>query len=553
MEPTTTLPAWDRHFPPEPPLGEAAWPLVRSALAQGRFIHCRLHGQSHHTNDPLAPGLPLPLRRLAERDALLLGLALALRGESDRSVATLYAWFRTQEHCLAATVVPGGVLVDCDQPPAPLPPQARVDLLRELLAGFPCDVPGSEALTIAACRMLAQLGQAQAALALMTERHPTPSGYFAESALMTLRRHAAGDHIPEHLHRFVGDDADYLRQRFCALPFTDMIVTHTGQVKTCCGAHMERGIGRLDNASPEALWYGQQAVDLRRTVLDGSFRHCHLVKCPFFTRGNLPLQSAFPERFAALLAPDGGGLGPERIVYGLDHSCNLSCLSCRDRRYIQSGEELRRTLATIDRQILPLLGNTKKLLLNTSGEVFASKPSLHILRHITPASHPKLRIDLISNGTLFSERNWRSIANVHGMVDIVRVSTDAASKQTFETLRRGGRWDAFQRNLRFLGQLRQNGDIGRLTLSFTYQLLNYREMEAFLHWGRELGADLLIFEKLEQFRWAFCPPWPRERYLEQAVHLPGHPEHEQFLRIVTQPLFAAPGIGGDLQAVARSA
>jgi wyosine [tRNA(Phe)-imidazoG37] synthetase (radical SAM superfamily) len=117
------------------------------------------------------------------------------------------------------------------------------------------------------------------------------------------------------------------------------------------------------------------------------------------------------------------------------------------------------------------------------------------------------------------------------MVDSIRVSTDGATKATFEKLRRGARWEPFLDNMRFLASLQQSRVINLLQLSMTYQIENFREMPDFVDLCRSLHpASRVMFEKLEN--WG---TFTAEEYAGKAVHVLSHPLHEEFLSIIRLP------------------
>ena len=107
----------------------------------------------------------------------------------------------------------------------------------------------------------------------------------------------------------------------------------------------------------------------------------------------------------------------------------------------------------------PLLPTLRVLNLNPAGELFGSRPSRKLLGLINEERCPDLLLDIISNGTLFSEEEWNKFPGIHGKIRSVRISTDAACKETFETLRRLGKYDVFCANMRFLRGLRDRGVI----------------------------------------------------------------------------------------------
>jgi hypothetical protein len=121
----------------------------------------------------------------------------------------------------------------------------------------------------------------------------------------------------------------------------------------------------------------------------------------------------------------------------------------------------------------------------------------------------------------------------------VRISIDAASKPTFEKLRRLGRYEPFVENMRFLSRLRATGTIPQLKFSFTYQLDNFREMPEFVEFCASMNADFAIFERLQNI--AFTA----NDYRAKAVHHPEHPQHIEFLGIISKPIFATPRVWHD--------
>jgi hypothetical protein len=186
----------------------------------------------------------------------------------------------------------------------------------------------------------------------------------------------------------------------------------------------------------------------------------------------------------------------------------------------------------IEDKLLPLLKGLKHLDINPAGELFVSKPSRKLLELVSRERCADLEIDLISNGMLFSRKEWEKFPNLAGMVRSVRISTDAATKPTFENLRRLGIWEVFIKNLSFLGELRRKREIRELKLSFTYQLGNFREMEEFIAFSQRFNCDYVIFERLQNlgaFTW--------EEFRERAVHLGSHPLHAEFLDIVRRSSF----------------
>lgn len=231
--------------------------------------------------------------------------------------------------------------------------------------------------------------------------------------------------------------------------------------------------------------------------------------------------------------------GVDYLTFGLDQTCNLSCPSCRTHRIVEKVSASTEKAQAVEEKLIGLLPNVKILHINPAGEMLASKPSRKLLELIDDERCPDLRLDIISNGTLFTEEEWNKFPGIHNKVRSICISIDAARKETFEKLRRLGRHEPFVENMRFLGRLRATGIIPQLKFSFTYQVDNFREMPEFVDFCASMNADFAIFERLQNI----C--FPAEEFRTKAVHYPDHPLHADFLRIVGNPIFASPRVWHD--------
>jgi len=147
-----------------------------------------------------------------------------------------------------------------------------------------------------------------------------------------------------------------------------------------------------------------------------------------------------------------------------------------------------------------------------------------LLRRLRGEDYPHLKIALHTNGLLFSEENWAAMASVQSLIHSVEVSVDAATARTYELNRRGGDWDRLLERLAFIRTLREQGRFKYWKLSFVVQANNWREMAGFVELGRHFGTDAVQFTPL-----ASWGTFHAVEFARRAVHLPGHPEHENFM------------------------
>jgi hypothetical protein len=138
------------------------------------------------------------------------------------------------------------------------------------------------------------------------------------------------------------------------------------------------------------------------------------------------------------------------------------------------------------------------------------------------------RIHLHTNGQLWTPRLWETIPEeIRALVRSADISIDAATAETYEVNRRGGRWDVLMRNLEFVRTLRAGGPLERLSVNMCVQANNFAEMPAFVALGERVGADTVAFSHLTN--WG---TFTDAEFRARAVHEPAHPAHADLLDVL---------------------
>jgi wyosine [tRNA(Phe)-imidazoG37] synthetase (radical SAM superfamily) len=112
------------------------------------------------------------------------------------------------------------------------------------------------------------------------------------------------------------------------------------------------------------------------------------------------------------------------------------------------------------------------LVLSLDGDPFGSKHYRKILQSLDPIRHAKVKIQILTNGLLLTRLEWSKLSNIHAMIQSVAVSIDAAEQETYEDLRRPGKWSVITENMEFLGKLRQSCQIPFLSAIYVIQQKN---------------------------------------------------------------------------------
>jgi MoaA/NifB/PqqE/SkfB family radical SAM enzyme len=319
----------------------------------------------------------------------------------------------------------------------------------------------------------------------------------------------------------------------CTRPFEWCEIHPGGNLFLCCPTWLKRPIGNLLDQEIGEIWNGAVAREIRKSVLNHSFHNCNARRCPFLASASGPvgpLGATGDGEPARALESNRSRLGylPKRLNLCFDLSCNLACPSCRPARRQARGAELDSCRALAER-VVALLPEVEEVTLSGFGDPFGSPTYLDLLRAMNRSpQRPALRLH--SNAQLWTETLWDTLPNLHRAVREAEISIDAATPRTYEINRPGG---TFERLLTNLAHLKKQAF--PLTFSMVVQANNYREMPAFVELAEGFGAAA-YFSGL--VNWG---TFARDEYLRRAVHLPGHPRHDDF-RTALSRVAAHPGV-----------
>lgn len=185
---------------------------------------------------------------------------------------------------------------------------------------------------------------------------------------------------------------------------------------------------------------------------------------------------------------------PDRsLIVRLDLSerCNLRCTMCHFRNGAGTYDMPAEVFERIASQVFP---NAHTVHLSCGTEPMMSRRFGEAVERARAAQVPSIR--MISNGTLLNDKQAQTL--VENQVDLIVISLDGATKETYEKIRVGARWDKVIENIRRLQALKhQRGtDRPRVMLAFVVQRSNVSEIPAFLKLAHELGVKEVQFQEL---------------------------------------------------------
>lgn len=312
---------------------------------------------------------------------------------------------------------------------------------------------------------------------------------------------------------------DLLHQYVCLNPFNYLEI-HKKNVFSCCPSWLPTPVGDPNNLSE--IWNGTVLKNIQNSIIDGTYSYCNKELCPYLSE--LIYNENAGEVFSIKTETAPYKNGPSRIGLCFDSSCNLSCPSCRKSVIIEDPASLEIIDKTMDDIINVFGGTIKQLSIAGTAEPFVSKTFRNFLINFNKEKFPKLgAIYLQTNGTLLNEEMWNKIANSQNIIYAVSVSIDAATKETYNIVRKGGNWNVLLENLSFISSLNK-----MKYFSFVVQKANYKEMELFYNLICNLhpvGEFCVYFSKINDW-----DVMGENEYKMAQVWDEEHPEFEMFLK-----------------------
>ena len=400
----------------------------------------------------------------------------------------------------------------------------------------PMDIP----LRIANALCLAYAGETSAAIAsLEVLRTRIPQTPLIQGAMFYVHRMADPS-----------NPIYQLKGRICKIPFNRLAVAQNAS-RFCCAGWLSTSVGNCFSQQWEDVWNSPKAEAIRTSIHDGSYRFCKKMLCPWIQSGEISTAEALAaesEDWKEIVTTQKTKIdkGPAIVGLSYDRSCNLRCPSCRKSVYMADQETRDQFDELQEKSILPMLRGAQMVSLSGSGDPFASRNLRNLIMKLGPEEYPHLRFQIQTNGILLTRKEWEKFPNLHGRVEILRVSIDAATEKTHEKLRLGAKWSVMLENMEFFSELKRKGLVQQFWLAFVVQQENYKEMGAAAELAERLGAQIWFA------RIANLGTFTEEEYAQRAVFLKSHPEHSGFLEAMKDPRLLGQHVGLGMVPIMRS-
>lgn len=176
---------------------------------------------------------------------------------------------------------------------------------------------------------------------------------------------------------------------------------------------------------------------------------------------------------------------PFSVQLEVTTKCNLACIMCARDKYHGRGANLPNdVLELFFDQILP---TTQDVIVSSFGEPLLYPRIEELFSKIDPESG--LELGFFTNFLLMDEPMARRI--IESGVAYINASIDGASKETYEAIRKGGKWEDLLEKLRLFRSIRAeyNSKFPKMNLCVVGSTLNVSETAKFVDLAKEFGFD----------------------------------------------------------------
>jgi sulfatase maturation enzyme AslB (radical SAM superfamily) len=266
-----------------------------------------------------------------------------------------------------------------------------------------------------------------------------------------------------------------------------------GVVYCCCPAYVKGEIGNLGENTLMEIWNGPRVQSFRESLLNGNWESVCRPNCPtvnkYLIRGekadldSLVKKGRLSSETALEIEQGKTFLDSTPSVFNFSNSniCNLDCVIC-GAKYSKEDTEL---LEKTTKELWPYLKKALQLTLTGNGDPFARPDSRKILLELDGREYPNLRFNLVTNGLLIPDY-WDRIK--HQRFGFITISVDAASKETYEKIRRRGKWEKILEAISIISANKEKFSDNSINMTVWGE--NYREMPAFVKLGQDYGLNV---------------------------------------------------------------
>jgi MoaA/NifB/PqqE/SkfB family radical SAM enzyme len=181
---------------------------------------------------------------------------------------------------------------------------------------------------------------------------------------------------------------------------------------------------------------------------------------------------------------------PTFMTMNMDNQCNLRCIMCIRRKYPQEAINALRYDFKVYKQVAnDTFPYAKWVQLTTAGEPLMANNLREQLKIIKKYS---VKVDLVTNATLLN--NDDLIKEILQILGCLHVSIDAATREIYESIRIGAKFEQVIENIRRFNRLREKlyaTDKPRLHFQVVLMKRNIKELPKLIELAKGLAVDFV--------------------------------------------------------------
>ena len=303
---------------------------------------------------------------------------------------------------------------------------------------------------------------------------------------------------------------------FCPRPFDTVLVDKNGSCFACeCTEWLPQSMGNLNLQSLDDILKSSMRDQLQQSISNGSYRYCNNKQCSYLLDNRLETKGWTGEIPINKI---------KNIRLAIDDSCNLRCPSCRtDTIFVKSGKLLQQRMLLAKRIIEYIASQNHKIALHvgSDGDPFASLVYRYFIKQTK--NFPHVSFSIQTNGLLVKKMYQRH-EDMFKKLNILNVSIDGASKETYESLRKGGSFKKIIENLEFIKEIKSKLNF-KFIIHFVTQAENYQEMPAIIELAEKYSADHVWLNKITNWN-------TFSNFEEKNIMSTAHSEYKEYINVL---------------------
>ncbi|MDP6538126.1 MAG: radical SAM protein [Planctomycetota bacterium] len=292
----------------------------------------------------------------------------------------------------------------------------------------------------------------------------------------------------------------------CPAPTINLHFSQLGVVTACC-FNRRQVLGTYPAQSMDDIWNGASAVELRDALARYDFsKGCEKCEQQIESRdfggshavfyGNYAVLTEQKRKLMGIEVP-GDGPMPMRMEFNIHNACNLQCVMCHglaSSAIRADREDLVALPCPYDEAFVDQLEPFLPYVVETDfmgGEPFLIPVYVQIWERIAKVN-PQMQACILTNGTLLDDRIKRVL---EGFNSWIHVSIDSIVKETYESIRRGARYEDVMAHCRYFIELMAKRGKS-VVFRFCPMRLNWREIPSTVEFCNAEGV-MLMFNQVD--------------------------------------------------------